>query len=67
MTEPPGFMNSALPRIVQPVAADAARNLMSGVFPMDSITVGLKCMLTSLRRAGTLGEPGGANKLASPP
>jgi hypothetical protein len=24
-------------------------------------------MLTSLRRAGTLGEPGGANKLASPP
>ena len=64
LTEPPGFMNSALPRIVQPVAADAARNLMSGVFPMDSMTVGLKDMLTSLRRAGTLGEAAGANKPA---
>ena len=67
LTEPPGFMNSALPRIVQPVAADAARNLMSGVFPMDSMTVGLKGMLTSLRRAGTLGEAVGANKPARPP
>jgi hypothetical protein len=28
------------------------------------MTVGLKDILTSLRRAGTLGEPAGANKLA---
>jgi hypothetical protein len=33
---------------------------------MDSITVGLKGMLTSLRRAGTLGEAVGANKPARP-
>jgi hypothetical protein len=59
-------MNSALPKIVQPVAAEAARNLMRGVFPMDSMTVGLKGMLTSLRRTGTLGERADANKLASP-
>jgi hypothetical protein len=31
---------------------------------MDSITVGLKGMLTSLRRAATLGEAAGANKSA---
>jgi hypothetical protein len=59
-------MNSALPRIVQPVAADAARSLINGVFPMDSMTVGLKDMLTSSRRAGTLGERAGANKRALP-
>jgi hypothetical protein len=33
-TEPPGFMNSALPRIVQPVASDARRSLISGVLPI---------------------------------
>ena len=33
-TEPPGFMNSALPRIVQPVASDARRRRISGVLPM---------------------------------
>ncbi len=31
LTDPPGFMNSALPRIVHPVASEAARSLMSGV------------------------------------
>jgi len=40
---------------------------MSGVFPMDSMTVGLKGMLTSLRRARTLGEAAGANKTAQSP
>ena len=33
-TDPPGFMNSALPRISQPVAAEARRNWISGVLPM---------------------------------
>ena len=30
LTDPPGFMNSALPRIVQPVASDAARETNEG-------------------------------------
>ncbi len=38
-TEPPGFMNSALPRIRQPVAFDAARSSIKGVPPMASITL----------------------------
>ncbi len=62
LTEPPGFMNSALPRMAQPVAAEAARSLISGVLPMDSITVGLKRMFSSSWRAVTLGEAGGPNK-----
>jgi hypothetical protein len=33
LTEPPGFKNSALPRIVQPVSSEARRSLMSGVLP----------------------------------
>src|SRR5262249_36829352 len=35
-TEPPGFKNSALPRIVQPVISDALRSLISGVLPTAS-------------------------------
>ena len=35
-TDRPGFMNSALPRIVQPVSSDARRSLISGVLPMAS-------------------------------
>ena len=34
LTDPPGFMNSALPKIVHPVASDAARSRMSGVRPI---------------------------------
>ena len=30
-TEPPGFMNSALPRIVQPVRSEARLSRISGV------------------------------------
>ena len=40
-TDPPGFMNSALPRIVQPVSSDARSSLMSGVWPIASTTEAL--------------------------
>src|SRR5215813_13148230 len=36
LTEPPGFRNSALPRIVQPVSSEALRSRISGVLPMLS-------------------------------
>jgi hypothetical protein len=36
-TEPPGFMNSALPRIVQPVASEARCSLINGVWPIASM------------------------------
>jgi len=39
-TDWPGFMNSALPSISQPVSALARFNRMSGVFPMVSRTDG---------------------------
>src|ERR1700731_43586 len=38
LTDPPGFMNSALPRIVHPVASEAARSLMRGVRPIAATT-----------------------------
>src|SRR3954447_8441752 len=38
LTDSPGFMNSALPRIVQPVISDARRSLISGVWPIASRT-----------------------------
>src|SRR5579863_9371586 len=44
LTEPPGFMNSALPRIVQPVASEARLSLISGVLPMASTTDGVNFM-----------------------
>src|SRR5207245_10288452 len=34
LTEPPGFMNSALPRISQPVSSDSRRKRKRGVRPM---------------------------------
>src|SRR5262249_47059268 len=37
LTDWPGFMNSALPRMVQPVSSDARLSLMSGVLPIDSM------------------------------
>src|SRR3954469_14827389 len=45
-TDWPGFMNSALPRIVQPVISDARRSLISGVLPIASITSGWIVMAT---------------------
>jgi hypothetical protein len=41
-TDWPGFMNSALPRISQPVASEARFNRISGVLPIASITE--RCM-----------------------
>src|SRR3954453_3250174 len=35
-TDSPGFMNSAFPRIVQPVSSDARRSLIRGVLPIAS-------------------------------
>src|SRR6201997_725081 len=37
-TDWPGFMNSALPRMVQPVNSEARFNLISGVLPIASMT-----------------------------
>src|SRR5262249_13428904 len=37
-TDCPGFMNSALPRMVQPVASEARLSLISGVLPIASMT-----------------------------
>ena len=44
-TDWPGFMNSALPRMVQPVAADARSSLISGVLPMASTMPSRICMV----------------------
>src|ERR1700758_4411850 len=44
LTDWPGFMNSALPRMVQPVASEARFSLISGVLPMASTTSLLKIM-----------------------
>ena len=38
LTDWPGFMNSALPRMVQPVASEARLSLISGVLPMPATT-----------------------------
>ena len=57
LTEPPGFMNSALPRIVQPVAAEARCNLISGVWPIASTMPSRICMPDALSRRGF--EPSG--------
>src|SRR5262245_3702526 len=50
-TDCPGFMNSALPRIVQPVAAEARLSLISGVLPMAAT-------MSSLTRMGCDLGPG---------
>ena len=39
LTDWPGFMNSALPRIVQPVSSEARRSLISGVRPTAAATL----------------------------
>ena len=44
-TDWPGFMNSALPRMVQPVCADARSSLISGVLPMASTMPSRICMV----------------------
>src|SRR5690606_35460282 len=42
-TEPPGFMNSALPRISQPVVSERWFRRISGVWPMQSTSVLKEC------------------------
>src|SRR5262249_49732415 len=63
-TDWPGFMNSALPRMVQPVASDARLSLMRGVLPMESMR-SLRISMTLIpaaRIVGTLMERRGADK-----
>ena len=36
LTEPPGFINSAFPKILQPVSSEALRSFISGVLPTAS-------------------------------
>ena len=48
LTDWPGFMNSALPRMVQPVSSDACFSLMRGVLPIASMTSLLKVMFLKL-------------------
>src|SRR5271156_5254300 len=48
-TDWPGFMNSALPRMVQPVASEARFSLMSGVLPIASTTSLLMVMPANCR------------------
>ncbi|MGY4359704.1 hypothetical protein ACVW0J_006197 [Bradyrhizobium sp. i1.7.7] len=48
-TDWPGFMNSALPRMVQPVSSEARLSLMSGVLPMASTTSFLMVMSGNYR------------------
>ena len=36
LTDPPGFINSHLPKISQPVSSERALNRTKGVFPMRS-------------------------------
>ena len=52
LTDWPGFMNSALPRMVQPVASEARLSLINGVLPMAS-TIPLRvCMSVAVRLRG---------------
>src|SRR5580693_6594056 len=65
-TDWPGFMNSALPRMVQPVASEARFSLMSGVLPIASTTSLLTVMPGNCRLMlncrATLTERGRAHK-----
>src|SRR5579885_503468 len=68
-TEPPGFRNSALPRILQPVASDAPASSMSGVspmLPMNPLRISMAARLsgggTAVKPAGL--APGGADPIA---
>src|SRR4029450_7167589 len=56
LTDWPGFMNSALPRMLQPVASEARRSLISGVLPMAARTSSLNCIASvSLRSNQAVG------------
>src|SRR5215510_1786601 len=64
LTEPPGFRNSALPRIVQPVSSDALRSLMSGVLPTVSLNPSRMFMVTGVLFLGC--EPEGESRQTAP-
>src|SRR5690606_19542864 len=53
-TDPPGFRNSALPRIVQPVSSDALRSLISGVLPTASTKSSRMPAVAERRRSESL-------------
>src|SRR5882762_9300171 len=54
LTDWPGFMNSALPRIVQPVSSDACLSLIRGVLPIAWMTSLLNFMLIKYRFVSSL-------------
>ena len=69
LTDWPGFMNSALPRMVQPVCSDACLSLISGVLPMAWTIPSRICMsIVDLgAQAGVKGSGFGANLPGKPP
>src|ERR1700704_4731649 len=63
LTDWPGFMNSALPRIVQPVSSDACLSLIRGVLPIAWMASLLNFLLMKYRFVSLLqGEPRGAKR-----
>src|SRR5271170_8113813 len=64
LTEPPGFKNSALPRIVHRVISDARRSLISGVFPTVPTKPSRICMFPpcALLSGRTIGRRPGRRK-----
>src|SRR6266849_10257749 len=53
LTDWPGFMNSALPRMVHPVSSDACLSLISGVLPIASMISLRICMARAGHEKGT--------------
>src|SRR5512147_1866070 len=64
LTEPPGFANSALPRMVQPVSSEARLSLISGVLPTAS-TKSLRISMRSLLGATLLRDHGNGDLLGA--
>src|SRR5690606_26466054 len=61
-TEPPGFMNSALPKISQPVISEALRSRISGVLltvSRKSARMSMCCLACSFERASAQRAEGG--------
>ena len=64
LTDWPGFMNSALPRMVQPVAADTRSSRINGVLPIASMIPLRICMASSPAGRATLNDEICGNKAA---
>ncbi len=56
LTDWPGFMNSALPRMVHPVAADTRSSFINGVLPIASMIPFRVCIFTLSRDRGETEE-----------